>query len=72
MNNLDHNDHKVQRSRLYGRLLQVNGPMQLAQLYPNIEARLEKVLLEQLKQGRQTNGCILPPYTIGSSSCSTH
>jgi hypothetical protein len=55
MKNLDHNDHKVQRSRLYGRLLQVNGPIQLAQLYPNIESRLESVLLAQLKQGRQTS-----------------
>ena len=61
MNNLDHNDHKVQRSRLYGRLLQVNGPVQLVQLYPNINARLESVLNIQLRAGRRTDGRPLSP-----------
>ncbi|GIJ83281.1 hypothetical protein Asppvi_002100 [Aspergillus pseudoviridinutans] len=51
MNKLDHHDHKVARSRLYGRLLQVNGPTNLAKLYPHLQKRLEQSLAQELEAG---------------------
>ncbi|KAK5997455.1 Cytochrome P450 monooxygenase penP-like protein [Cladobotryum mycophilum] len=50
MNNLEHNtsDHKVIRTRLYGRLLQVNGPGHLTALYPQLVALLDSSLSREL------------------------
>jgi hypothetical protein len=57
MNQLDHHDHKVLRTRLYSRLLQVNGPAQLQQLFPHVEKRLQTKLGLELGQGRRhSNG----------------
>lgn len=56
MNNLDHNEHKVARSRLYGRVLQVNGPSQLAAIYPFLQARLEKSFAAETSSGRGSDG----------------
>lgn len=58
MNNLDHNEHKVVRSRLYGRVLQVNGPSQLAAIYPFLQARLEKSFAAESASGRRSDGCL--------------
>jgi hypothetical protein len=57
MNNLEHNtnDHKVIRTRLYSRLLQVNGPVHLQALYPHLLAQLEHSLTGELfKKGMFT------------------
>ncbi len=56
MSGLDHHDHKVARSRLYGRLLQVNGPAHLRQLYPLLRADLDKQLEMQLKSSKVIGG----------------
>lgn len=60
MNNLDHNEQKVARSRLYGRVLQVNGPSQLAAIYPFLQARLEKSFAAESTTGRRPDGMV--PY----------
>ncbi|OAQ76401.1 cytochrome P450 [Purpureocillium lilacinum] len=54
MNKLQHNtsDHKVVRTRLYGRLLQVNGPGHLNALYPHLVARLDSSLSRELAEAR--------------------
>jgi hypothetical protein len=56
MNNLDHNDHKVARSRLYGRLLQVKGSAHLAALYPALAARVASSFEAELQKGIVVNG----------------
>ncbi|KAF7165201.1 hypothetical protein CNMCM5623_009467 [Aspergillus felis] len=61
MNKLDHHDHKVARSRLYGRLLQVNGPTNLAKLYPHLQKRLEQSLAHELEAGVSTDGSVSIP-----------
>jgi cytochrome P450 len=61
MNNLDHHDHRIARSRLYGRLLQVSGPTHLAKLYPYIQGRLVKSLEHELEQGKSTSRSISVP-----------
>ena len=50
MNKLQHNtsDHKVIRTRLYGRLLQVNGPGHLDALYPHLLVRLDSAWQQEL------------------------
>lgn len=52
LNNLDHNESKLIRSRLYGRVLQVNGPSQLYGLYPALQKVLKRSLGEELGKGR--------------------
>ncbi|KAL1969931.1 hypothetical protein VTN77DRAFT_7441 [Rasamsonia byssochlamydoides] len=47
---LDHHDHKVARSRLYGRLLQVNRPTNLAKLYPYLQQRLVQSLEKEIEE----------------------
>lgn len=58
MNKLEHNtsDHKVIRTRLYGRLLQVNGPIHLNTLYPVLLTRLDRSLNRELHNGRALKG----------------
>ncbi|KAH8889144.1 cytochrome P450 [Thozetella sp. PMI_491] len=54
MNNLEHNtsDHKVIRTRLYKRLLQVNGPVHLNMLYTHLLARFDTSFRRELSNGR--------------------
>jgi hypothetical protein len=56
MNKLDHHDHKIMRTRLYGRLLQVNGPSNLAGLFPALQRRLTDSVEKELQTGRVSNG----------------
>lgn len=56
MDGLDHNDHKVHRSRLYGRLLEINGPKQIAVLYPYIQSTMEKHLQTEVQKGILSKG----------------
>lgn len=56
MGGLEHNDHKVQRSRLYGRLLEVNGPKQIAALYPYLQVTMENDLQNELRKGIDSKG----------------
>ncbi|KAI9924226.1 hypothetical protein MW887_007176 [Aspergillus wentii] len=58
MNNLDHHDHKVARTRLYGRLLQVNGPGNLTGLYPYLQRRVEGTLDGLLKAQGRAKGAV--------------
>lgn len=58
MNNLDHNEHKVARSRLYGRVLQVNGPSQLTAIYPFLQARLQNSFAAESASGTRSDGCL--------------
>lgn len=41
MNNLDHNEHKVVRTRLYSRILQVQGPANLQRLFTSLQIRMQ-------------------------------
>jgi hypothetical protein len=59
MNGLDHNARMVARSRLYGRLLQVSGPRNLAALFPYLRRRLDATLKKQLQLAK--------PATDGAS-----
>lgn len=63
MNKFEHNtvDHKLIRTRLYSRLLQVNGPIHLNALYPHLLARLEVSLTKVLHVGGASNGDVSLP-----------
>ena len=52
MSGLDHNAHMVARSRLYGRLLQVNGPGNLSAMFPILQARIIDTFSKQLSLGK--------------------
>ncbi|KAI0853766.1 cytochrome P450 [Daldinia vernicosa] len=58
MNKLEHNtsNNKVIRTRLYSRLLQVNGPVHLDGLYPHLLNRFDINLERELRGGRVLNG----------------
>lgn len=58
MNKLEHNtsNNKVIRTRLYSRLLQVNGPVHLDALYPYLLNQLDISLERELRGGRVFNG----------------
>ena len=68
MNNLDHHDHKVARSRLYGRLLQVNGPGQLSTLYPFLISRLESSFEVEICRGQPVGSMSIPRILIDQLS----
>ncbi|KAF2463764.1 cytochrome P450 [Lindgomyces ingoldianus] len=53
MNKLEHNtvDRKLVRTRLYARLLQVNGPGYLDKLFPFLQAKLHAVLQDEVERG---------------------
>ncbi|KAI2784134.1 cytochrome P450 [Daldinia loculata] len=63
MNKLEHNtsNNKVIRTRLYSRLLQVNGPVHLDALYPYLLNQLDISLERELRGGRVFNGGISLP-----------
>jgi hypothetical protein len=52
MDGIDHNQVKTQRYRLFGRVLQVNGPHALDKLYPFIMKELQTALPNELKKSR--------------------
>ena len=58
MNKLEHNtvDHRVIRTRLYARLLQVNGPTYLDGLFPLLKRKLDATLHRELQNGRISDG----------------
>ena len=41
INNMDHNEQTNLRTRLYGKVLRLNAPEQLAVMYPALRLRLE-------------------------------
>lgn len=61
MNGIDHNslDHRVIRTRLYARLLQVNGPVYLDGLFPFLKEKLHATLQVELMKGRKVNGMLM-------------
>ncbi|OTB13472.1 hypothetical protein K445DRAFT_304233 [Daldinia sp. EC12] len=63
MNKLEHNtsNNKVIRTRLYSRILQVNGPVHLAALYPHLLNQFNNNLSKELQNGRDFNGGISLP-----------
>ncbi|KAK6955952.1 hypothetical protein Daesc_003599 [Daldinia eschscholtzii] len=63
MNKLEHNtsNNKVIRTRLYSRILQVNGPVHLAALYPHLLNQFNNNLSRELQNGRDFNGGISLP-----------
>ncbi|KAI1800744.1 cytochrome P450 [Daldinia bambusicola] len=63
MNKLEHNpsNHKVIRTRLYSRLLQVNGPVHLAALYPHLLDQFDSSLAKEFQNGRILDGGISLP-----------
>ncbi|KAI0186876.1 cytochrome P450 [Xylaria flabelliformis] len=63
MDKLEHNtsDHKVIRTRLYSRLLQVMGPDHLNGLYPCLRVRLESNLDKLFNRGSAPKGGISLP-----------
>jgi len=71
MNKLQHNtsDHKVVRTRLYGRLLQVNGPGHLNALYPHLVARLDSSLSRELAEARVLQGAYLDALSVTLVGC---
>lgn len=71
MNKLEHNtsDHKVIRTRLYSRVLQVNGPNHLSSLYPHLLAQLDSSLAKELRSGRATHGQLLVQTTLRLTRC---
>ncbi|KAI1471052.1 cytochrome P450 [Daldinia caldariorum] len=63
MNKLEHNtsNHKVIRTRLYSRILQVNGPIHLAALYPRLVNQFDASLAKELQEGRILDGSVSLP-----------
>ncbi|KAI0481374.1 putative cytochrome P450 [Xylariaceae sp. FL0804] len=63
MNNFEHNtnDHRLIRTRLYGRLLQVNGPIHLNRLYPLLDHWLGEGLRQELQSERKLRAGISLP-----------
>lgn len=61
MNGIDHNslDHRVIRTRLYSRLLQLNGPVYLDGLFPLLKQKLHAKLNVELKKGQMVNGMLI-------------
>ncbi|KAH8700861.1 putative cytochrome P450 [Talaromyces proteolyticus] len=49
MNKFDHNELNIIKSRLFGRVLNVNGPSQLVRLYPVLQKRLLSFLDGELE-----------------------
>ena len=67
MNGFDHHEQKVARTRLFGRLLQVNGPLNLARLYPYLQQKLVTGLEAELQKGISVDGNVVRPRSICSS-----
>ena len=53
MNNLDHNEQRISRSRLYGRVLNVNGPKQLTSLFTDLQQVGIDAFNVELQKGKQ-------------------
>lgn len=58
MNKYEHNTnaYRALRTRLFSRVLQVNGPTHLSALYPRLLAQLDSSLAKELHNGRALNG----------------
>lgn len=58
MNKYEHNTNafRALRTRLFSRVLQVNGPTHLSALYPRLLAQLDISLTKELHNGRALNG----------------
>lgn len=57
MNKYEHNTNafRALRTRLFSRVLQVNGPTHLSSLYPRLLAQLDSSLTKELQNGRVLN-----------------
>ncbi|KAF2789698.1 cytochrome P450 [Melanomma pulvis-pyrius CBS 109.77] len=66
MNGIDHNslDHRVIRTRLYARLLHLNGPVYLDGLFPFLKEKLNATLQVELRKGRNVNGGLSIPVAL--------
>lgn len=58
LNNFDHNEVTLQKSRLFGRLIQVNGVNNLPKLFPYLDKRVHESIGEMLKLGKQTSSML--------------
>jgi hypothetical protein len=73
MDGFDHNQIKTQRHRLFGRVLQVNGPRALDKLYPYIVKELRMALPKELKKSRASQpGQYHHPFTPSVSGRNLH
>jgi len=63
MNGIDHNSpaNRLVRTRLYSRLLQVNGPIYLENLFPFLKQKLDKTLQAELNKGKKVEGGLSIP-----------
>jgi len=61
MNGIDHNSpaNRLVRTRLYSRLLQVNGPIYLENLFPFLKQKLDKTLQAELNKGKKVEGMMV-------------
>jgi hypothetical protein len=61
LNNFNHNEVSLVKSRLMGRLLQVQGINHLPKIFPYLVKRMEQSLIEQVAQGKTNpDGISLP------------
>ncbi|KAK2615929.1 hypothetical protein N8I77_002650 [Diaporthe amygdali] len=74
MNKYEHNTnaYRVIRTRLFSRVLQVNGPNHLSALYPRLLAQLDSSLAKELHNGRALNGWTLNADTLETNMALTH
>lgn len=74
MNKYEHNTnaYRVIRTRLFSRVLQVNGPNHLSALYPCLLAQLDSSLTKELHNGRALNGEALNMDTPKTNLMLTH
>lgn len=66
MNKYEHNTNafRALRTRLFSRVLQVNGPNHLSALYPRLLAQLDSSLTKELHNGCALNGEIFNKNTF--------
>lgn len=71
LNNFNHNELNSQKSRLFSRLIQVNGVQNLPKLFPHVEKRVAESLNELLSRAKPTArryNC--STYNLGLTSAS--
>ncbi|KAF2867713.1 cytochrome P450 [Massariosphaeria phaeospora] len=61
LNNFDHNEVTAQKSRLFGRLIQVNGVANLPKMFPFLAKRVNESLDQQIKLGKAQQGGVSVP-----------
>lgn len=67
LNNFNHNEVTLQKSRLFGRLIQVNGVSNLPKIYPYLANRVDESIAEMVNLGKvdeSMSKCRYPIMTI--------